>query len=123
MGSLSCHCRDQFDGALRRIEIEGTGVLVQLRHHRSAIGFCGRASQRAPDEIADEERKSCQLVAAMLRDLGIESVRLLTDSPAQAERLREADVVIAEVLPPWTAKDGAPSQCSAPSKDEGVTAS
>jgi GTP cyclohydrolase II len=105
LGALECDCRGQFDRALQKIGTEGIGVLIQLRHLRLGSESCRMLTDAAPDALAETERQSCEVAAAILDDLGIESVRILTNSPTEVDRLREADVIVTERLAHSTAED------------------
>jgi GTP cyclohydrolase II len=107
-GSLKCDCGPQLRQALRLIAAEGSGVLLYLRDEGRGIGLANkiRAYQlqdRGLDTVdanrrlgfADDERDHA-LAAAMLRGLGITSVRLLTNNPAKVRGLEEAGIAVTE---------------------------
>ena len=107
-GSLKCDCGLQLREALRLIGEAGGGVLLYLRQEGRGIGLANklRAYQlqdRGLDTVeanrrlgfADDER-DYTMAAAMLRALGIDSVRLLTNNPAKVAGLESAGIVVAE---------------------------
>ena len=107
-GSLKCDCGPQLKHALRLIGESGGGVLLYLRQEGRGIGLANklRAYQlqdRGLDTVdanrrlgfADDERDYA-MAAAMLRALGIESVRLLTNNPAKVAGLENAGIAIVE---------------------------
>ncbi len=96
LGTLRCDCRAQLDAALARIGREGRGVLVYLVQEGRGIGLGNKVRAY---ELQDERRghgrgeprssastptrRSYELAAAILRDLGVTSVRLMTNNPAK----------------------------------------
>ena len=107
-GSLKCDCGPQLHAALRLLAAEGSGVLLYLRQEGRGIGLANkiRAYQlqdRGLDTVdanrrlgfADDNRDYA-LAAAMLRALGVNSVRLLTNNPAKLAGLQEAGIAVAE---------------------------
>ena len=106
--SLKCDCGLQLKAALRLIGKAGGGVLLYLRQEGRGIGLANklRAYQlqdRGLDTVeanrrlgfADDERDYA-MAAAMLRALGIEAVRLLTNNPAKVAGLDGAGISVVE---------------------------
>ena len=107
-GSLKCDCGPQLHQALHLIQQEGGGVLLYLRQEGRGIGLANkiRAYQlqdRGLDTVdanrrlgfADDNR-DYGLAAAMLRAMGVDEVRLLTNNPAKLAGLEAAGVRVAE---------------------------
>jgi GTP cyclohydrolase II len=107
-GSLKCDCGPQLKEALRIIGAEGGGVLLYLRQEGRGIGLANKLrayalQDRGLDTVdanrrlgfADDERDYGH-AAAMLRALGIDRVRLLTNNPAKVEGLEAAGIKVAE---------------------------
>ena len=107
-GSLKCDCGPQLKQALALIGEAGGGVLLYLRQEGRGIGLANKLrayelQDRGLDTVeanrrlgfADDER-DYGLAAAMLRALGIDVVRLLTNNPAKIEGLAGAGIEVVE---------------------------
>jgi len=107
-GSLKCDCGPQLKEALRIIGDEGGGVLLYLRQEGRGIGLANKLrayalQDRGVDTVdanrrlgfADDERHYSH-AAAMLRELGIDRVRLLTNNPAKVAGLEAAGIAVIE---------------------------
>lgn len=105
LGSLKCDCRDQLNLALSRIAEEG-GVLIYLRQEGRGIGLANKlrayALQSAGADTVDANRllgladdlRSYSFAADVLRQLGVQSVRLLTNNPLKIEGLRAEGIEV-----------------------------
>lgn len=108
LGSMRCDCGPQLNRALELIGEEGHGVLLYLAHEGRGIGLMNklRAYQlqdRGLDTVDANEHlgfepdeRSFQAAAAMLRHLGIQKVRLLTNNPVKMEALALEGVDVVE---------------------------
>ena len=107
-GSLKCDCGPQLKEALRIIGNNGGGILLYLRQEGRGIGLTNKIrayslQDRGLDTVdanrrlgfADDERDYGH-AAAMLRALGVDKVRLLTNNPAKVESLEAAGVSVSE---------------------------
>ncbi len=107
-GSLKCDCGPQLHTALRLIEEAGGGVLLYLRQEGRGIGLANKIrayalQDRGLDTVeanrrlgfADDSR-DYGLAAAMLRALGIDAVRLLTNNPAKLAGLASAGIKVVD---------------------------
>jgi GTP cyclohydrolase II len=107
-GSLKCDCGPQLKEALRIIAAEGGGVLLYLRQEGRGIGLANKVrayslQDRGLDTVdsnsrlgfADDERDYGH-AAAMLKALGIDEVRLLTNNPDKVSGLEAAGIAVFE---------------------------
>ena len=107
-GSLKCDCGPQLREALRIIGVAGGGVLLYLRQEGRGIGLANKLrayalQDRGLDTVdanrrlgfADDERDYGH-AAAMLRALGIDQVRLLTNNPNKVVGLEAAGIKVVE---------------------------
>lgn len=111
LGSLRCDCGDQLRGAIRRMAHEGGGVLLYLAQEGRGIGLANKLRAYMLQDggldtvdanhhlgFANDER-DYWAAAAMLRQLGIERVRLLTNNPAKLAQLERYGIEIAGRVP------------------------
>jgi GTP cyclohydrolase II len=113
LGSLRCDCRAQLDAALARIGREGRGVLVYLVQEGRGIGLGNKVrayelQDRGADTVDanvqlgfEPDLRSYDLAAGILRDLGVASVRLMTNNPAKRAGLEQAGVVVDAIEAHW----------------------
>ncbi len=110
-GSLKCECGPQLDAALERIQDE-TGVVVYLRGHEGrGIGLVNKLrAYRLQEDGLDTldanvalglpaDARDYGAATAILKDLGLSSVRLLSNNPEKKRQLEERGVEVSELVP------------------------
>jgi 3,4-dihydroxy 2-butanone 4-phosphate synthase/GTP cyclohydrolase II len=111
LGSLRCDCGEQLQRAMRMIAVEGRGVILYLRQEGRGIGLLGKLRaynlQDAGYDTVDAnlklghqaDERDYTPAARMLRDLGVGSVRLITNNPTKVEALERLGVPVRERVP------------------------
>jgi GTP cyclohydrolase II len=106
LGSLRCDCGPQLRGAIRRMAAEGAGVLLYLAQEGRGIGLVNKLraytlqdqgldtldANRALGWGADE--RNFLVAATMLREIGVQRVRLLTNNPEKLKALAACGIAV-----------------------------
>lgn len=111
-GSRRCDCGPQLQAAMAKIAAEGAGVIVYLREHEGrGIGLLHKLQayelqDRGSDTVDAnlelgfrEDERDYAPAAQILRDLGVESVYLMTNNPDKVSAMQTYGVKVAEQVP------------------------
>jgi 3,4-dihydroxy 2-butanone 4-phosphate synthase / GTP cyclohydrolase II len=109
--SLRCDCGPQLDAAMSRIEQEGRGVILYLNQEGRGIGLANKIrayelQEQGLDTVEANERlgfkadqRDYGIGVQILKDLGVRSMRLLSNNPRKLVGLEGYGLSVAEWLP------------------------
>src|SRR5438477_12189435 len=109
LGSLRCDCNDQLEIAMRAIAAEGRGLVIYEHQEGRGIGLMAKSRayelQDAGLDTVDANhalgfRADCRdfsLPAAILHELGVKRVRLLSNNPHKSRALSAAGIAVSQI--------------------------
>jgi GTP cyclohydrolase II len=110
-GSLKCDCRQQLDAAKAEIARRGFGIVLYLRQEGRGIGLANKIRAYALQALGADTIEANELLhlpvdarqydvaAAMLHELGVESIELMTNNPLKLDGLRELGIKVEKRVP------------------------
>jgi GTP cyclohydrolase II len=110
-GSLKCDCKQQLEAAMAEIARRGAGAILYLRQEGRGIGLANKikayALQSDGHDTVDANRllglpddaRDYSVARDMLAELGIKSIKLMTNNPDKVEKLRALGIEVAGRLP------------------------
>src|SRR6185369_6722864 len=111
LGSLRCDCGDQLDLAMRAIAEEGTGLVIYEHQEGRGIGLMAKLQayslqEKGLDTVEANhalgfaaDYRDFSLPAAILGELGVSCVRLLSNNPDKSRALSEAGIDVVKSIP------------------------
>ncbi len=111
LGSQRCDCGDQLSLSMSRIAEEGRGLLMYLRQEGRGIGLTAKIRAYALQDKGYDtveanhklgyptDARDYTVGVAMLRDLNVSSIRLMTNNPDKVEAFHSAGVQVVERVP------------------------
>ncbi len=110
LASMRCDCGEQLELSLQKIAKE-SGILIYLQQEGRGIGLFNKiAAYHYQDQGLDtveantklgfkDDTREYSIAAEILKDLGITSIRLLTNNPRKVQGLEKAGIIIQQQLP------------------------
>ncbi|MBK6764877.1 MAG: GTP cyclohydrolase II [bacterium] len=111
MGSYRCDCRDQLEAAQQFIGAQECGIILYLRQEGRGIGLANKLrayvlQEQGLDTVDanhalgfDDDERDYRVAAEMLKSLGVESVRLLSNNPKKVSGLEANGITVTERVP------------------------
>lgn len=122
LGSQRCDCGDQLHRSMELIALEGRGVIVYLRQEGRGIGLAEKLrAYNLQDEGLDTvdanlalghsvDERDYSMAAAILEDLGVKSVRMITNNPQKMIEMENRGIKVEDriaLMPTVTADNAA----------------
>ena len=108
LGSLRCDCGEQLERSMEKISEEGCGIVIYMRQEGRGIGLLKKIEaynlQDAGHDTVDAnlmlghlaDERDYTLAARILEDLGVKSIRLMTNNPSKIDSLISEGIKVNE---------------------------
>ncbi|KAF8950650.1 GTP cyclohydrolase II [Entomortierella lignicola] len=110
--SARCDCGEQLDEAIRLMKAEGSGVVVYLRQEGRGIGLAEKLRAYNLQDLGYDtvmanlmlnhgaDERTYEVAQAILEDLGLDQIRLLTNNPDKIEQIeKDSQIKVVERVP------------------------
>jgi 3,4-dihydroxy 2-butanone 4-phosphate synthase/GTP cyclohydrolase II len=110
LGSLRCDCRGQLELAMSAIADEGSGLVIYEYQEGRGIGLMAKLRAYALQDLGldtieanealglDADCRDFSFAVAILHELGIDRVRLLSNNPQKVEALTRGGIEVIELI-------------------------
>jgi GTP cyclohydrolase II len=110
LGSLRCDCRGQLEVAMSTIAAQGLGLVIYLHQEGRGIGLMSKLKAYALQDHGldtieanealgfDADCRDFSLAVAVLHELNVRQVRLLSNNPDKVEALTDGGIEVAELI-------------------------
>ncbi len=111
LGSTKCDCGQQYDQAMKIISQNGCGILLYMRQEGRGIGLVNKLKAyelqiQGMDTVEanialgfPDDLRKYDKAAEILKDLGVKSIRLMTNNPDKINKLKACGINISERVP------------------------
>ena len=111
LGSLRCDCRGQLEVAMSTIAEQGVGLVIYLHQEGRGIGLMSKLQAYALQDQGldtieanealgfDADCRDFSLAVAVLHELKVQQVRLMTNNPQKVEALTKGGIEVIELIP------------------------
>ncbi|OOM72331.1 riboflavin biosynthesis protein RibBA [Clostridium puniceum] len=111
LGSRKCDCGEQYAAAMEMIREEGQGILLYMRQEGRGIGLLNKLKAYALQDTGldtvdanlalgfKEDMRDYKVSADILKILGINNIRLITNNPAKIEGLKGYNIEVSQRVP------------------------
>ena len=110
-GSLRCDCGEQLDATIVKLTAMGGGIVLYLAQEGRGIGLTNKLRAYELQDVGvdtydanahlgfEPDERRFDIAALMLAELGIKSVRLLTNNPRKVDSLRAEGIDVVDRVP------------------------
>lgn len=106
LGSMRCDCGSQLNLSIQRVASEGRGVVLYLRQEGRGIGLLEKLKAYNLQDVGYDtvdanialghqaDQRDYEVAALILKDIGVKSVRVLTNNPSKIDGLKKFGIVV-----------------------------